>query len=99
MDRTTENTAVLHKINDEIKDAVSKHIYTTKRVEESLDELGKKTIISSIEIQLKEDIDLGTIYSDNERNIFSAWIIEETEKTYQAIVNKFIPIPKNKDNR
>ena len=95
VDRTTENTAVLHKINDEIKDAVSKHIYTTKRVEESLDELGKKTIISSIENQLKEDIDLGTIYSDNE-NIFRAWIIEKTEKTYRAIVNKFIPIPKIK---
>lgn len=95
VDRTTENKAILTKVNNIIKDAVSNHICTTKCTDESLDELGKKTIISSIGIQLKEDIDLGTTYYDNE-DIFSAWIVKETLETYRAIVNKFIPIPRIK---
>ncbi|HGM3506449.1 TPA: DEAD/DEAH box helicase [Clostridioides difficile] len=95
VDRTTENEMLLNKVNNAIKDAVSNHVHTTKRVEESLDGLGKKTIVSSIETQLKEDVDLGTTYYDN-KDIFSAWIVKETEETYRAIVNKFIPIPRIK---
>ncbi|MBF2478545.1 DEAD/DEAH box helicase [Listeria marthii] len=95
VDRTTENEALLNKVNNAIKDAVSTHVYTTKRIEELLDDLGKKTILSSIETQLKEDVDLGTTYYNNE-DIFSAWIVKETEETYRTIVNKFIPIPRIK---
>lgn len=95
VDRTTENEALLNKVNNAIKDAVSTHVHTTKCTDELLDDLGKKTIVSSIETQLKEDVDLGTTYYNNE-DIFSAWIIKETEETYRTIVNKFIPIPRIK---
>lgn len=93
--RTAENEMLLNKVNDAIKEVVSAHVHATKCVEESLDDLGKKTIVSSIETQLKEDVDLGTTYYNNE-DIFSAWIVNETEETYRAIVNKFIPIPRIK---
>ncbi|MGY3778788.1 DEAD/DEAH box helicase [Isobaculum melis] len=95
IERTDQNRAVFSKANNSIKEEVNKLVYETNCLSELLDGLGRESIVSIVENKINEDIDLGTTYYDNE-DIFSDWIIKETEDTYQAVVSKFIPIPKIK---
>ena len=95
LEKTDENKIVFTKASDYIKESISDHFFNTSATSKKNEDLDVKNIASKVQDKIKSEVDLGVIYNNN-INIFNDWIVKETEKTYQVIVNKFIPIPKIK---
>ena len=53
----------------------------------------RQKIVQAVKEKIEEDQDLGKTFKDNE-NPFLAWLEEETEQVYNAIIGKYIPIPR-----
>ncbi len=95
LEKTDGNKIIFTKASDYIKESISEHFFNTSATSKKNEDLDVKNIASKVQDKIKSEVDLGVIYNNN-INIFNDWIVKETEKTYQVIVNKFIPIPKIK---
>ncbi|WMJ23441.1 DEAD/DEAH box helicase family protein [Paludicola sp. MB14-C6] len=84
---------VFKKANEMISEQVFEYISNTSThivTKEQRTEITQK-IVS----QLSDDKDLGDVFKQNKCPL-TAWLLEKTETTHRAALNKFIPIPRIK---
>lgn len=92
LSESAENTALLQAAKEYLKEQTQEHI-AASATPASPTKPEKQKIIKAVKKKLEENQDLGKIFRDNE-NPFLAWLDEETEQTYNTIIEKYIPIPR-----
>lgn len=87
LEKTTENIGIIEKINEIIKSKVSSGFTSSPDKKHTKEEI-KKEIVAEI----KDDVDLATVYNNSEFP-YDSWIDKKTESYLTKTYNKFIPIP------
>ena len=93
IEKTDATDALLKKATELIQAEVEEHIQHTPA--HTVTPTQAQQIVETVKQQVSEDKDLGQTFKENEMPI-AAWMLQQTEETHRAAVNKFIPIPRIK---
>ncbi len=93
LERTEKTDAVFEKTKTLLQNEVLQSIQTEPS--HTVTPQAAKRIAESVAKQISEDQDLGDTFRENEMPLAS-WMLHETEQTYIAAKEKFIPIPRIK---
>ncbi|MBO4309337.1 MAG: DEAD/DEAH box helicase family protein [Clostridia bacterium] len=93
LERTEKTDAVFEKTKTLLQNEVLQSIQSEPS--HTVTQQTAKRIAESVAKQISEDQDLGDTFRENEMPLAS-WMLHETEQTYIAAKEKFIPIPRIK---